>query len=283
MKNTVAFAITAIMLVLSAFSLPREVEAVPAFARQTGFACSTCHYQHFPLLNQFGRAFKSSGYTMTGGDQGLLEGDFLSLPTVLNATLITKTKYIKTNGSVDGGTNEGVVNFPDDAALFLAGRVGERIGFTLEAQLTDPDEPVFDSFKMPITIYELDGTNFQVIPYTTDMAGAAYGFELLNTGAMMMLRTIENMMAASSQMFSMTTGAASGVAFVVNNPKWFVNYSPWTPEHSGAKEGAGPYLHYLRAAVMPQYNGWDIGAGFQWWGGTGKNDSRTPNRDKVDA
>jgi hypothetical protein len=274
-----------IFLVAVSLYASREAGAVPAFARQTGFACNTCHYQHFPLLNQMGRTFKSGGYTMTGGNQGLIEGDLLSIPTVLNATLITRTIYTKTNGDLDtSATNKGELKLPNDAALFLAGRVGERIGFTLEMQLHHGDEPAFDSFKVPITVYQHnDETNFQVIPYTTDGAGAAFGFELLNTGAMMMMRPMQNMMAASSQMFIMSTTGATGAAFVVNNPKWFVNYSRWIAEHNRA--AAGPYLHYLRAAVMPQYNGWDLGAGFQWWGGESARIDDTPAKvnEKVDA
>src|SRR5665647_1322792 len=38
---------------------------VPSFSRQTGLACSTCHYQ-FPQLTPFGRLFKLNGYTLTG-------------------------------------------------------------------------------------------------------------------------------------------------------------------------------------------------------------------------
>ena len=38
---------------------------VPSFARQTGLACSACHYQ-FPQLTPFGRLFKINGYTLSG-------------------------------------------------------------------------------------------------------------------------------------------------------------------------------------------------------------------------
>ncbi|MGZ8548344.1 MAG: hypothetical protein ACXW33_07030, partial [Sulfuricurvum sp.] len=48
-------------------------QAMPAFARQTGMECASCHFQHYPLLNETGRAFKASGYTMTG-KQGLIDG-----------------------------------------------------------------------------------------------------------------------------------------------------------------------------------------------------------------
>src|SRR5437868_10722834 len=38
---------------------------VPAYSRQTGLACSSCHYQ-FPQLTPFGRQFKLNGYTLSG-------------------------------------------------------------------------------------------------------------------------------------------------------------------------------------------------------------------------
>lgn len=38
---------------------------VPAYSRQTGLACSSCHYQ-FLQLTPFGRLFKLNGYTLTG-------------------------------------------------------------------------------------------------------------------------------------------------------------------------------------------------------------------------
>ena len=37
---------------------------VPSFARQTGLACSACHYQ-FLTLTPYGRAFKLNGYVLT--------------------------------------------------------------------------------------------------------------------------------------------------------------------------------------------------------------------------
>ncbi len=267
-------AVAAIVLIAVSVYLPREASAVPAFARQVGMACNACHFQHFPTLNQFGRAFKAGGYTMVGGNQGLVEGDFLSIPTVLNAALITKTRYVKTNGDSDGtGTNEGQFEFPDEAALFLAGRVGEHIGFTLEAQMSEETSPMFASFKMPIGVYQHNNINFEIIPFRTDGAGAAFSFELLGTGAMGMERVLEHGMDISSQLFIGTNTAAQGFAFVANHNKGFVNYSLWQPEVGAS---AGDFLHYVRIAATPQYNGWDLGGGFQWWGGSAKlNDGTT--------
>ena len=89
MKKILFSLATAALLIVGSFIIPQSSEAVPAFARQTGLACNSCHFQHFPTLNQFGRAFKAGGYTMVGG-QSMVEGDLLSMPSVLNASVITK-------------------------------------------------------------------------------------------------------------------------------------------------------------------------------------------------
>ena len=48
-KNT----LLAISALVSAAIWAPQAQAIPAFARQVGMACSACHYQHFPVLNSF--------------------------------------------------------------------------------------------------------------------------------------------------------------------------------------------------------------------------------------
>jgi len=274
---------------LLAFSLypSGDAEAVPAFARQTGLACNTCHFQHYPSLNAFGRAFKSGGFTMVGG-QSMVEGDMLSIPATLNASLVTKIRYQKTNGSDNAeATNEGEMQFPDEAALLLGGRVGEHMGFLLEMSLTaSGDENNFSSFKIPVTFNVME-TDLSVIPFTTDAAGASYGFELLNTGAQRTSRPLEHRKDISAAQYIEPTGsgdaAATGVAFVVSRPLYFFNYTPFYADHGNSI--AGPFLHYLRAAFTPTYAGWDLGFGVQWWGGTARqgSDPSVPIHKHADA
>ncbi len=45
---------------------PRQAEALPSFARQTGLPCGACHTV-FPQLTYYGRRFKLGGYTLGGG------------------------------------------------------------------------------------------------------------------------------------------------------------------------------------------------------------------------
>lgn len=263
---------------------PREASAVPAFARQTGMACNSCHFQHFPTLNAFGRAFKTGGYTQVGG-QSMIEGDFLSIPATLNATVITKIRYQKRNGDAQtgdaGALNKGQIQFPDEAAIILGGRAGEHIGFLLESSLRDGDSR-FTSFKLPLT-FNVSNVNLAAIPFTTDSLGPAYGFELLNTGAQRNIRPLEHRTQTSAQQFIGTDTAATGIALVAAHPMGFFNYSPWANVHGN--NATGPYLNYFRAAVTPNVGGWDLGGGLQFWNGTEKimDSSNVLTRQKADA
>lgn len=280
--------ITNVLLVLATFFafavslwIVPKANAVPAFARQTGLACSTCHFQHFPALTAFGRAFKAGGYTQIGGE-GMVEGEDLSIPDTLNASLVAKVRYQKTNGKDYGtpantngssGTNKGELQFPDEAALFLAGRGGEHIGFLLEGQVKDNTAPMFANFKMPV-VYDVGPAKLSIIPFTTDGGGPAYGFELLNTGAISMHTTsVREGNNISAQSFIGVQTEAEGFAFVASNDMGYINYTVWAPVH-GATD-TGPYLSYLRLAATPKIGDFDIGAGIQWWGGTTKRSTTT--------
>ncbi len=192
-----------------------DSHAVPAFARQTNMACVACHYLALPAVNAFGRAFKTGGYTMIT-TQPQATGDDLSLPSVLNASLVTKFRYQKTNGDdATAPTNQGELQFPDEAALLIGGRAAENIGFLLEfatfgaADTGSGDFSLFASFKLPMT-YQAGTTTLQFVPFTTDALGAAYGFELLNTGAQRSQRVGEDRNALMAQQFvGLGSGAAS--------------------------------------------------------------------------
>src|ERR1700686_5850152 len=64
------------VLVLISFAAfnPPTVSAVPSYARQTGLACSGCHYAP-PELNPAGRRFKLTGYVDRGDDTKVIKSD----------------------------------------------------------------------------------------------------------------------------------------------------------------------------------------------------------------
>ena len=267
MKNRSALTISAVVFLMAMVVAPENASAVPAFARQTGMPCAACHFQHYPALNDFGVMFKTNGYTMIGA-QGKVEGKDLSLPDTLNASLVTKIRYQKTNGDAKDGTDKGELQFPDEGALLIGGRAGEHAGFLLELQLPEGDASAFASFRMPI-VYNLGGTALSVVPFTTDAAGAAYGFELLNTGALRIQRVLEDRSTTSAQQFIGTATEAQGIALVAANGMGFVNATLWAPAH-GSSDAGLKMSHYLRLAATPKLGAWSTGIGGQYWGGKTK-------------
>lgn len=273
-------AVAALLLGIVGIGASGDSQAIPGFARQTGMACAACHTT-FPAINAFGRAFKAGGYNLVG-TQPLIEGENLSLPSTLNMSLIFKLRYSKTNGNTGAGTDRGEIVWPDEAAFLVGGRVSERIGFLAEIGLGGATE-VEDNgdgtssgstnslfgLKIPFNVGQAGNTSFSVIPFSTDSLGVAYGFELLNTGALRSQRSIENRTGFSAaQTLGMGAGEATGMAFVAHSPEFFFNYTPWTPGWGGNNMDVGSgFAHYFRGAYMPAIGSWDTGFGFQYFTG----------------
>jgi hypothetical protein len=115
--------------------------AVPSFARQTGMACSACHYQ-FLTLTPFGRKFKLNGYTLAN-QQAIVEGDStnggklgLSPFSLLSAMVTAGITHTK---DAVPGTQNDVAALPQELSGFLAGRVTPKIGLFSQFTYAGPD------------------------------------------------------------------------------------------------------------------------------------------------
>ncbi len=271
-------AVSAAMLTTTLI-VPQTSEAVPAFARQVGMGCTACH-TNFPALNSFGRAFKSTGYTMQGAAP-MLTGEDFSLPSNLNASVINKVRYRM--GSNDATAGE--IQWPDEAAMLVGGRGTENMGYLLEIQLGGVPVAVEGHTSTTANAdgsYDFEGEgdgnsyagakfhfnvndNFAVIPYSTDGLGVGYAFELMNTGVARPQRAIENRKGYSATNKLDLDGAATGVAVVYHTNDMFVHYSHWAPgwgHHLPAEAKVlGGLAHYVRAAYMPRIGDWDMGFG----------------------
>ena len=280
-------ALLAVSALVSAAIWAPQAQAIPAFARQVGMACSACHYQHFPVLNSFGRAFKEGGFTMMGA-QEKIEGDGLSIPATLNLAFITNLAYVKTNGPTTANTaitkdqNNGQFQMTQ-YSLFMGGRVGENIGFEGEVGLSGGAG--LASVKIP---FAQDWGSFKTleVPFTTGGLGAQQGFEILSTGASPVhLFNQQDLGAMSAQFYINTATPANGVALVAANDMGFVNFTKWqigsivgnnvpvkSPTNPAAAPfgagGGSPTSSYLRAAWLGDLAGMDTGVGFQVWSGT---------------
>jgi hypothetical protein len=232
--------------------LPMNAQAVPAFARQVGVECSACHFQHYPKLKGFGRVFKSNGFSQSS--QSLLESSRLSIPPFLNVSFFVKTRVVDTDES------DATLAFPDEAALLFGGRLAEGIGGLVE--MGDAILSYKVSFTMPTTT----GVTYGLTTFATDGLGAAYGFELLNTGAVRNIRPFERSSKPSLGANGLDlSGSATGIAFHAAHANWFAATTFFVPDDSqtGATEmDTGADLSkYFRAAWMPRFGGFDTGLG----------------------
>lgn len=283
---------------LMAISVIPQASALPLFARQTGMECSACHYQHFPLLNSFGRAFKTNAYTMMGA-QTKVDGDRLSIPSYLNMAGLTTVGYERTNAAdasttpIPGSRNDGnglfyMPGHNGELSLFFGGRINDNAGFLTEIGLLGPADQ--SSAKMPILFEVADSTRAGLVPFTTNAQGASYGFELLNTGA----NAVHQMSgvggfngahtsAISAQQYIGTGAAATGFSIVASNPTGFANLTKYNQmgtgdltggnntTGSGSIMGAGMDSTYLRIAGFFDLKGWEAGVGVQNWSGSSLN------------
>ena len=115
----------------SLYAALAKMHRVPAFSRQTGLACSACHYQ-FPQLTPFGRLFKLNGYTLTGIPTITAPGDsagkeslkLLTVPPIAAMAVGSFTQISKAQPA----TQNGSVAFPQQFSVFLAGQISPHVG-----------------------------------------------------------------------------------------------------------------------------------------------------------
>lgn len=128
-----AFAMASGVLLLA----PESAQAVPSFARQTGFACEACHTV-FPELTPFGRRFKLNAYTLdnlpqvsgitASKEQSLLLNQLPPLSFMFQGSY-TSTKAALPDTGIPGElAKNGQVLFPQQASLFYAGRIAPNLG-----------------------------------------------------------------------------------------------------------------------------------------------------------
>src|SRR5262249_19525308 len=124
-----------VALVVLVICVTPRANAVPAFARQTGQPCTTCHIGSFgPQLTPFGRDFKIGGYTQAGG-----EGLASKIP--LSAMLLPS--FTNTGAGQPGGAaphfgdNNNVAM--DQISVFLAGRITDYAGAFVQGTYSGGD------------------------------------------------------------------------------------------------------------------------------------------------
>lgn len=121
-----------ILIVFVAVLFPTTSEAIPAFARKTSMACSTCHTA-WPALNAFGRQYKEHGYRL-----GHLEAPTKTISKDLKwdeslpvSVILVARPYDK-KGSASDPKNRAI----HEVEMMIAGPMGEKFSgfFEIEAE-----------------------------------------------------------------------------------------------------------------------------------------------------
>jgi hypothetical protein len=150
-RVSLLFAFVMVVLVLITALNPSRAWAVPSYARQTGLACSGCHYAP-PELNPAGRRFKLLGYvdrgdqTKTVTSEGKKTHAALDLLASLPLSVMLEASFTNTNSPVPT-TQNGNFEFPQDISLFLAGAWTSNVGSFLQVTYDTQD----DHFSMDNT------------------------------------------------------------------------------------------------------------------------------------
>lgn len=274
--------------IMAAVAFAPEASAVPVFARQTGMACSACHFQHFPLLNGFGRAFKSAGFTMMGA-QGKVEGEHLDIPDRVNMGVFTTTyvqsqsnNYVANGAAVPVG-KWGTPGTGGELSLFIGGRASEFAGFLMEAGLGNTSgavapyaatSPVTAAAKLAL-LFPVGDARVGAVIHSSNGQGVAYSFELLNTGAANTHKLMGNsgpagqhVKAFSAAQYLGTNTAATGVSVVANNSMGFIVLGAYEMAGNAGVGGANTLpLTYARLAGTIDVAGFDAGFGIQNFAG----------------
>jgi hypothetical protein len=151
------FVLTPLLLTIFLLLLTANSFAIPAFSRQYGTSCTTCHVD-FPKLNDFGKAFKDAGFKFPKGDE-----DFLKVPPVMLGAPAQKELWphtvfpgvipgvlpvgLRYNHSANNYNPAGTVNpaspvvprtdfEPGFFSIFTAGNFGSDIAFWVDDDLS---------------------------------------------------------------------------------------------------------------------------------------------------
>jgi len=123
---------------------PPTVSAVPSYARQTGLACSGCHYAP-PELNPAGRRFKLTGYVDRADETKVIKADptkkraALDLLASLPLSVMLETSFTSTKSPLPTSQN-GSFELPQDISLFLSGAWTSNVGSFLQVTYDTQDD-----------------------------------------------------------------------------------------------------------------------------------------------
>ena len=244
-----------IFLLLIAILPFSVLHANPGFSRQMDMNCMVCHNQTMSQLNTFGRKFAASGFTMTSGNQSMIDGDTikLGLPSALNAGVLLKARYQQSNpeddGKLDVGADRGDLEMYKVSKLFFGGKIAEHVGGLGAFS--------YDSFGAKVALTDEFGSGYAgVSGFMSDRFGPFSGGEYFNTGLYPPLKLFENRKGTNAaQATDIGHGPATGIQAYYGGDVLYISagvYVPATSQHTSLDIG-GSGIGVGRIAVAPTF------------------------------
>lgn len=242
-------------------------EATPAFARQMQMDCMTCHTQNVPKLNRFGRDFKMSGFTMTGGVTELVseEKGGLQIPDTLNMGFIIKARVHDANKGAKTGTpatHDTFTEIYDESAFVFGGKIAEYVGTSMEFGAGLLGGKI--TFSKEFSFGRLGATYF-----TTDALGVFSGTEIYTTGLYRPIRQFENRKLTNIfQKTGVGDGTATGVQIYYYGNDFYATVGQYVPTWAQSVEtGKAGYKLMARAAYEVTISDFSVAFGGFYLGG----------------
>ncbi len=149
---------TIFLVIVLVFSINNISFCIPSFARQTNLPCSSCHYV-YPELTPFGRLFKLNAYTLTGiatiQSTNTQEETTLKILNFLPISAMMQASFTHVAKDVTGTQND-VVEFPQQFSLFVAGEISPYFGSFIQITYDDQSGN-----------FSLDNTDLRFANHTT--------------------------------------------------------------------------------------------------------------------
>jgi len=250
----------------------RSAQAVPAFATQTGQACTACHVGAYgPQLTPLGRAFKINGYTQRGGQGWQAQVPF-SMMAMGSFTHVGKDYPAdQVPHHYDANNNPSL----DQISGFIAGGIGEHTGGFIQVTWSDFDNTfVLDNTDLRpyVTTVQAFGNDLTLgitvnnNPTVQDPYNSTFAW-----GYPFYTNQLEIMPGAST----LLSGSFAGNVIGVTGYAWYNEHlyveagaygaqSPWLSYRLGT--AGGPASNNLMPYVRAAYE-WDWGTNAAWVGG----------------
>jgi hypothetical protein len=269
--SVASFAVVAVTAMVSA---PTTSEAVPSFARQTGAACLSCHFQAIPRLSAFGRNFSMTGLRDMG-ETALIEDDHLSLPAEYQASFLMKVLVQSQTDAFGVPGSDIAFQIPDESAIFIGGRYGENVGGLTEVSVNaggagvaqakvhyamdiDNGTVLLTMFAGDVGLGVLTSDPSNAIRHTN--RSSIKRAEVLDRGTMIMKAAVSGFAASIFLNDSIYLG---GAAYVNAAPGGGTRGSGVASTNPDATD-LGQISPYLRAAYIGEFGGMEAILG-AWW------------------